>query len=345
MAKTTEVIDINDEELAGLSEAERKALLDDPDDTTGDDPPAGKDDDQAGADAAGKAADKDTEPGKAAEADKDVETGKAAEVDKVIKDDTDKGTVDAGGDDSDKGKPGADDQVKADKGKDDDGSPPAVPETFTPQYRAEAVENYDEKMEGLTEKKTALKTQYDDGDITISELLEGRDEIEKEARTLENQQTKAEMAQEQSHQAGEQRWQWEIDRFFASEANSAYKDNPMLESALDTAVKTLSTDEGNKDKSMAWYLEEADRKVRALFNNAAEPTPPKDKDNKPNPDKETGKKPSLGKIPPNLGDLPAADIVDTGGDEFAKLDKLSGIPLEQALAKLTPEEEARYLKG
>ncbi len=153
------------------------------------------------------------------------------------------------------------------------------------------------------------------------------------------------MAREQTEQTAAQRWQWEQDRFFSIEANKVYLGDPMISSAFNTAVKSLAADDSNNDKPMAWFLEEADRMTRERFNVPESKEDGDGKGGEKRNGKRGGKKADRSKIPPNLGDLPAADVAETGGDEFSRLDGLEGMELEQALAKMSPSEQERYLKG
>uniref|UniRef100_UPI001C1F6A1D hypothetical protein n=1 Tax=Zoogloea sp. LCSB751 TaxID=1965277 RepID=UPI001C1F6A1D len=83
-------------------------------------------------------------------------------------------------------------------------------------------------------------------------------------------------------------------------------------------------------KPASFFLEEADRQVRKRFNMpAGEQTPAAKEAAKP-------RQPDLSKVPKTLAQLPAAEMAETGDVEFAYLDKLEGIALEQALRKLTP---------
>lgn len=314
-------------ELENLSEEERKAFLDDE---------ADPDDKEAVAAAAAEAAEAaEKEAGKKDDAKSKEDDEAAAKV-----------AADEAAAAAEKDKPGDEDAeaaaAAAKKVVDDaaEAAAPGVSAEFTPRYQAEAVENYDDKIKELAEKKSDLQTQYENGEITIPDMLAGRDEVEADIRELDKQQTKFEMSNEQAQQAGEQRWQWEQDRFFNSAVNKDYKDNPIMSAAIDSAVKTLANDKQYEDKPLSWYLEEADRQVRSLLIKGEKPAPVV-VDIKPG-----DKNPDLSKIPPNLGDLPAAEVAETGvDDEFSKLDKLGGVELEYALAKLTPEESARYLKG
>ena len=334
---TTESVKLTDEEELGMSEAERLALADE-DEELGeveeiddekqkeiDDAAAQKviDDEVAQKLVDDEARQKEIDDAEALVADPDADPEAVAAAQKIVDDAA----------------------AAADKEKDekaDDKTPVVAVDPFTPQYQAEAVENFDEKMAEITAKKDAIKQRYEDGDITVAEYIDGREEVTNEANALQRQQEKHEMSVEQAQQTGEQRWQWEQDRFFNDEANKGYKDNPLLGAAIDTAIKTLAGDEANEGKPMSWFLEEADRQVKSLFVPApVDDGKPKDKgkENKARP------KPDLSKLPPNLGNLPAAEVADTGGDEFSKLDRLSGIELETELARMPQAEADRYLKG
>lgn len=58
--------------------------------------------------------------------------------------------------------------------------------------------------------------------------------------------------------------------------------------------------------------------------------------------KPAGRQPAPG--PRALGETPAAGLTKTGGGEFAHLDNIEGEELEREMAKLTPEQEKRYLQ-
>jgi len=219
-----------------------------------------------------------------------------------------------------------------DEDDDDDDRPPGE---FQPEYRADPVEDYDERMSDITERKEKLVQDFNDGELDLAEYNAQRDAIEAEAADLRDAKLKADIAAEAKEQRGEQRWQWEQENFLRQKANKIYSDNTILMTALDTAVKELAADDANANREMAWFLEEADRRVRSLFGQ------PQDK----KPQKKPRSKPGSDEIPPNLGDVPAADVPEVSGDEFAHLNALDGMELEAALRKLTPEQEARYLVG
>lgn len=209
---------------------------------------------------------------------------------------------------------------------------------FQPQYKFEGVSDYDDQMKSISEAKSELYTKYMDGELDFAEYQQENDKIQEQVFHLREAQLKAQMATEQNRQAAEQRWQWEQDRFFGQASNKVYLQDPLVGSAFDRAVKDLANDPSNAKRPMNWFLEEADRQVKARFRGSDEGAPAA---------KPQGRKAAKrGQIPPNLGDLPSAEQPDTSSaSEFSHLDKLSGMELEAALARLTPEQEARYLKG
>ena len=52
--------------------------------------------------------------------------------------------------------------------------------------------------------------------------------------------------------------------------------------------------------------------------------------------------PDLSKVPPTVGRGPSAGTPSVNSDEFSHLDGLSGIALERAVARLTPDQQERW---
>lgn len=243
-------------------------------------------------------------------------------------------------DDDDDGDDDLNDDLDDDDLDDESGDPEEAPE-FQPQITAEPVESYDERMKEISDKIADLDNQFEDGDIDMREYRAETRKLDSEATDLKLQQRDYENAVKNNENSAVQRWQWEQDRFFGQSANQIYKDNTLLGTAFDTAVKQLAQDDANEGKPMAWFLEEADRQVRELFTAPGKGEGGEKKGGKGQ--KRGGKR---DKIPPNLGDMSGAEQPDVGGsDEFAKLDKLEGLELEQALARLSPADQDRYLRG
>ena len=210
----------------------------------------------------------------------------------------------------------------------------ATDEPFIPRYQANPVENFDENLATLNEQKRSLRTQYNDGDIDLDEYEEQREKVETDILTLREANFKATIAQEQQAQLEQQKWMWEVGRFL--DDNPYIKENRAAFRAVDALIIDLKQDPANQGKSNQWFLSEAKRQYEEAPRGASPPVASKE------PPKRGKTKKAL---PPNLGDMPSAEIPDTGGDEWAHLDKLDGMALESALAKMSPAEQERYLRG
>lgn len=215
-----------------------------------------------------------------------------------------------------------------------DTTPPAE---FQPEFKAALPDGLAEKITDLDSRTTELLEKFKAGDIELPDFMAQKSEIDNERLQLTLAQKQAEWAQSQNEDARAQRWKWEQERFFAQDKAAIYKD-PIVLAALDASVKQLATDQKYTSKPASFFLEEADRQVRQRFNMGG--TLAADAGGKQKP---VANQPDLSNIPKTLATLPAAEMAETGSDEFAYLDKLDGIALEQALRKMTPEQEARYL--
>lgn len=213
---------------------------------------------------------------------------------------------------------------------------PVVEKEFIPQWKPAPVEDFETKMAEIDARKRELRAQYREGDIDIDTYEEQREAVDGEALALREAQFKAQIAEEQQQQVQQQRWQWEIERFLAQPANAQYRTDAQnsRNSELDAVVRVLGQDPKNSEKPMTWFLEEADRWVRARYGETEKPA------DKPKPK-------TKAPIPPSLANLPAADLADVeGDDEFAKLDRVEdGMELERMLSKMSEAEQARYLRG
>lgn len=311
----------DDLDMAGLSDEERAALEDDDDESDILKNIVGEDDDEED--------DEDNSNGNAAADDSDDDTAANDDDDAAAAAVTDAAAGDP--------KPGnaADDDSKA--GVADDAPAPVAAE-FQPEFRAQLPEGLADKIAALDTSTAELLQKFKDGEIELPDFMAQKAAIDNERLQLTLAQKQAEWAQGQNEDARAQRWKWEQERFFGQEKAGIYKD-PIMLAALDASVKQLAADKAHASKPASFFLEEADRQIRHRFNiaGATKTTGDKTKETKQR------REPDMSKLPKTLADLPAADIAETGADEFAYLDKLEGIALEQALRKLTPEQEARYL--
>lgn len=207
---------------------------------------------------------------------------------------------------------------------------------FAPTYRADQVEDYDAKLDALT-------ASFEKGDVTLTQY-------NRDLSALVSANTKAQIAIESRKQSDEQRWDWDIDRFMddAKEQKDLgqidYRTNKILQASLDAAVKDLASKEENANRSGRWYLMEAHKQVMAQFGRtAATEKTAEEIAAEAVAAKASGRRPDLKSVPKNLGGLPAASPADTGSDtKFSALEKLDGLALERAIAKMSPEEQDSY---
>lgn len=173
----------------------------------------------------------------------------------------------------------------------------------------------------------------------LKQMMEG--EIDADAYATKNAEYLAARDALRDEKAATAGWLATTHNFMAKASTDGvdYFNNAEHNAALDDWVKRLAS-KGVPDDQV---LEQAHKKVLAEFDiapkaaaQAAPAAPAK-------PAKPVPRAPDLSQIPPTLGKMPAAASADdTGGAEFAHLDGLTGMALEQAIARMSPDQRARY---
>ncbi len=213
-----------------------------------------------------------------------------------------------------------------------------VVQEFVPAFAVPAVANFEGKMAALAAREVALREQLAAGDLDIAAYDAEKTAIIEGRADLRSEQRFASFAAEQNEQNQKARWQWEQSRFFEQDSSTVYKD-PILFAALDASIKALAHQPENANKSSSWFLTQADSAVRKLFGGLGAPAQAPATPAKPLVS-------LLQNIPATLAAVPAAALPETGGgDEFAKLERLSGMDLERQLARMAPDEVTRYLRA
>ena len=213
-----------------------------------------------------------------------------------------------------------------------------VVQEFVPAFAVPAVTDFEGKMAALAAREVALREQLAAGDLDIAAYDAEKTAIIEGRADLRSEQRFASFAAEQNEQNQKARWQWEQSRFFEQDSSTVYKD-PILFAALDASIKALAHQPENANKSSSWFLTQADSAVRKLFGGPGAPAQAPAAPAKPPVS-------LLQNIPATLAAVPAAALPETGGgDEFAKLERLSGMDLERQLARMAPDEVTRYLRA
>lgn len=242
-------------------------------------------------------------------------------------------------------------------------------------YDAKPPEKYDEQVKALDARRADATAKYKDGKLELEDMLAEHAKVDGERRDLEALKLKAEISAQQNEQAGQRRWQWDINRFTRNTArhegidyriyDGCPAENRHLNAMWDAEVKALANKAENADKPGDWFLRTAHENVKRAMKLGKQPETAAEKTAREEAEKKTAaeaKKKSeaaaieqakrarenKGKLPKTLGELPAAggtDAVSDNEGEFAHLDGLNGMELEVEVAKLTPAQQDRYARA
>lgn len=300
-----------DEDLAGLTEAEREALLEDED--TQDDPEVDQDTDQEDVDV---------------DVDQDDDT----------QDESDADTEDTGDDDGDtddEGEQDDDDQAGGDETQEEETQRTAP---HVPILDATEPEDADERLEQITTQKEQLVQQFDDGELTAKEYQQQLDTLSRQEREIEQERFKAKLAAEMQEQQAKQKWLDTVSTFL--DENPTYRQSELMYRTLDMVVVDLAKKEENAGLTGREILERAHQQITEQFGLQQE------QDSKPAT--KVAKKASRKTIqaPPTLAKVPAADTTEVENTKWSKLDRLAQkdpLAYEKQMAKMSDAERDEYL--
>lgn len=299
----------------------------------------------------------------------DIESS-SAEVDDDTESDADESEADESEEEdaADEAEEGASEEAAADEdeeGADDEIKvPEPKPLAFMPVPPTDGLEA---KITELTEKRAALRKDYDEGKLSRAELDNQLDTINDDISDARTTLRSAETAVSWNRNLAAQAWRADIDAVIADakETGLDIKRNPMLYAAWDARVKALAQDPEMIRRGDPYILRRAMRDVRQEAERAAEmlgfsrTNKAKAEDGKlklvasDKQRKEAVKaavderRSKSAKVPrtTSLASISSTDNADTGGNEFAAVDKLSGMELETRLARMSPDAQERYLRG
>lgn len=214
-----------------------------------------------------------------------------------------------------------------------------------PVYTAELPADFDTKQAELKASLDALREKFKGGDMEVDDYEAQREAIDSQRKALDSMRTKAEIAQEMQQQSAARNWQSAIDSMFdmANKPENGgvdYRKDAEKAADLDTFVKTLAGNPANNDKSMEWFLQEGHKRVKALHGIATAAPAPAAKPAEP-----ASRKPPIGSVPATLAQVPGADGPGDVTGEFSDVDALDGDALESAIARMTPMQREKYMRG
>jgi len=218
----------------------------------------------------------------------------------------------------------------------------ASPQSF--QVPTPDLAQIDQALAELTAKREALETEYESGDSsdTYAEHRAKLRELDEAVRDLsmEKAEARAVLRMNQAYQM--EWWTREVNAFKreALKEGIDYDKDDKLGAEWDRAVQFLGQDPNNAQQDARWFLAEAHEMVKARFRVGAKEAPaPRSRVD----EALAARRAQKGEMPPTLAKLPEAGSQDEREGEFSHLDRLQGAAFERALAKLTPEQQDRYL--
>lgn len=217
-------------------------------------------------------------------------------------------------------------------------------EPFRPQYQADLPADYDDKLASLRSQSKELAKQLHEGAIGVEDYADKLEDVTSQRESLLTLRTRAEMSQDMGKQTAEQEWRYVVARFNAEVAATDgidYTKDTAKRRDMDMFLKALATDEANENRSSEWFLAEAHKRVKIMHAVTTTQAPAAAE----KPKAPTGRKPPTDKLPPSLAHVAGSDGPGDVSDEFSGLDRLDGIELESAIAKMTPAQRNRYLQA
>ncbi len=197
-------------------------------------------------------------------------------------------------------------------------------------------DDHEDKKQAIERERDDLAQKFDDGDLTAKEYREALKPLDQQLDKLKETEIIAKSRQ----QVAIEDWRDTVDEFLRDKPH--YRD-PKLNKLLDQEVRELQAKAVNPLKRS--ILEEADQRLSKTLSEAfgLKVEPKTD-----TPAKSTTKKTVRDDPPPSLRNVPAADVDDTDGGEFAYLDRLrdsNSVMYEAELAKLRPDVLDRYMQS
>ena len=235
--------------------------------------------------------------------------------------------------------------------------------TPEPEIEPEPAPDFDEQLEESTQrvqeaqgniddtlsKLSELAEQYDDGEISQGKYDIKKLELERELRRHEKVLDKVEQAHEDLEgeantqigtyqESRRNAWRNELVEFLEDPANAVIANNQHVAEQFDALLQSMGQSgvfEGlNNQQVLQSVRNQLSFRVPEL--SKTEYAPQATKAKPPNPTQKAD-------IPASLSQMNAHEI--PADDPFAYIRKLSGVAYEQALSKLTPEQNDAYFFG
>lgn len=223
-------------------------------------------------------------------------------------------------------------------------SAPAPVAPRAPIYQAEMPADYQERMDAVQTSLKELRDKFKAGTMELEDYEVRREELAAQADELKEIKTKVSIAREMAEQQVRQEEQTSLRTILARAAKEGVDYNDQkLAGAFDRYWRFLAEDPDWAGRPIADLHAEAHKHVLGRLGktsaSAAPPAPAQ------SPAVPAARKAPTAVVPPSLAHVPGADGPGDVQGEFADLDGLEGLDLEDAIARLSPAQRDKYMAG
>lgn len=224
--------------------------------------------------------------------------------------------------------------------------PAEVEEAKASVFEAELPADYDQQIVDLKARDAHLRQQYKDGTIDIDERDEGLAALSEQREALVIQRAKAEIAQEIKQQAFNRDIKQSLESVLkrATADGVDYRD-PKNSATFDRYAKFLSEDPDWAGKPVADIHAEAHKHVLGRLGKSERPAPTPKTAKESIADAVAKRKPPVGSAPKTLAQVPGGDGPGDVSGEFADIEALDGLDLEDAIRKMTPAQREKFARS
>jgi hypothetical protein len=214
---------------------------------------------------------------------------------------------------------------------------------FVPKMRVVELRDWKAERKAVRAPLEDARKKWGEGDITNEQFHAISDEIQDKLDALTVAETEARVAAQFNADAQGSMWEKVQADFMDENPDWTYAKNPLRYEALSSCLKINAETWTKAGYSDYKCIRLAKAEVEKAFGLPAKVEP--ESKAEPTPKATPRAKPDLKSVPTTLAHVPAAADIETGSDsEFDMLDKLDGLALEQAIARLPEYKQEEYLK-
>lgn len=221
-------------------------------------------------------------------------------------------------------------------------SEPPAPSVALPKYQAATVAELDKARAELVAREEEAFAKYNDGDIEVGEYQATRRDVAAQLDSLLVQRTLAEanaQHERQIQQAAEQAERKALADLMTSAKAAGtvdYFTDTKAQGLFDWALNSAQADPDNAGKQLPELIAIAHKTVLQRRGIATQEAAP---------EKKVSRSVDMAAIPPTLSRVPPAADASISGNEFSHLAGLKPADLELAVARMTPEQQERWLSA